>query len=82
MSFQDERDDEEILTVTQAAEILGIDRRRVWEKCKDGTLNYQMIGRYKFPTRTSVEAYRDSAARILHMPKRGATRPRFLRERP
>ena len=57
------------MTSSEAAEILGVTRARISMLCKTGKLEYAKMGKFNFPSRASVEAYKDNPAREKHAPK-------------
>jgi len=73
---------ENIYSPGEAAEILGVSRQRVAMLRKQGILQAQKIGKFWFPLRTSVEAYKGKITeRTDRAPKTGNNIPRYLRDK-
>lgn len=71
----------DIISPTEAADILGVTVQRVSALCLSGQVTYRKIGCHKFPFRASVLAYRDKPSRYKRSPKHGRRISKWVRER-
>ena len=55
-----------LLTVAQAAKLLGVSRQRVADLCKTGRLAARLLGNRYVIDQQSAEAYRDSPLRLAY----------------
>ena len=60
----------EMLTLTQAAKLLGLARQTIWDAVKRGRIKARKIGHVSLVSRSSVERYRTTRKRTGRPPKK------------
>ena len=73
---------DDILTASEAAAILGVCPSRITALChrKNKPLQYRLIGGKMYPYRQSVEQYKNDPARLRYACKSGPKVPTYLRK--
>lgn len=72
-------DHQDYFSVTEAAKFLGVSHARIYRLCKDGVIQCIRMGKFFFPTKESVQRYKEDPKRQKFSPKTGTKVPRYAR---